>query len=120
MDVFKAHRCEEVLQKLEECNVAVVFVPANCTDQLQPLDLSVNKPLKSSMRKCFVNWYSARVAEQMNSETSVSNININLAMSLVKPLSANWFIESFDYIKSSPEIILNGFKAAGILDILNM
>ena len=120
MDVFQAHRCEEVLQKLEECNVAVVFVPANCTDQLQPLDLSVNKPLKSSMRKCFVNWYSARVAEQINSERLVSNININLAMSVVKILSANWFIESFDYIKSSPDTILNGFRAAGILDILNM
>ena len=31
MDVFKAHRCEEVLQKLDESNVLVVFVPANCT-----------------------------------------------------------------------------------------
>ena len=34
MDVFKVHRCEEVLQKLDELNVLVIFVPANCTDQL--------------------------------------------------------------------------------------
>ena len=76
MDVFKAHRCEEVLQKLEESNVIVIFVPPNCTDQLQPLDLSVNKPIKAQMRKCFINWYFDKVAEQMKSGKSPDTINV--------------------------------------------
>lgn len=47
LDVFKAHSSEEVLQKLKECNVAVVLVLSNCTDQLQPLYYpSMKKPLK--------------------------------------------------------------------------
>ena len=29
--------------------IDVVFVPPNCTDQLQPLDLSFNKPVKNFM-----------------------------------------------------------------------
>ena len=81
MDVFKAHRCKKVLQKLDESNVLVVFVPANCTDQLQPLDLSVNKPLKAHMRKCFVSWYSERVAEQINEGKTADHVGINLPMS---------------------------------------
>ena len=60
-DVFAAHRVESVLSKLEENNVLVIFIPLNCTDMLQPLDISVNKPLKAEIKRCFVNWYSDEV-----------------------------------------------------------
>ena len=43
---FKAQLTDEVLKLLEDNNVDVVCVPTNCTDCLQPLDLSVNKPVK--------------------------------------------------------------------------
>ena len=42
--VFHAHRTEDVLHHLEKNNILVIFVPANCTSQLQPLDLAVNGP----------------------------------------------------------------------------
>ena len=42
-DVFQAQRCQSVLGKLTDNNIQVVFVPACCTDKLQPLDLTVNK-----------------------------------------------------------------------------
>ena len=79
---------------------------------LQPLDLSVDKPLKNEMRKRFVEWYSSCVAKELKSGKSVNDINIGLQMSLVKPLSANWFISAFDYIRSSPDM---GLKLLGSL-----
>ena len=120
MDVFRAHRCKSVLQKLADSNILVVYVPPNSTDQLQPLDLSVNKPIKSVMKSCFVQWYSERVTEQINAGAAIDEICIGLQMSLVKPLSGNWFINAFDHVSRNPDIILKGFRAAGILDILNM
>ena len=49
-----------------------VLVPSNCTDLLQPLDLSVNKPLKDHLRSCFQSWYSEQVnwKEERNQKTS--------------------------------------------------
>ena len=79
---------------------------------LQPLDLSVDKSLKNEMRKRFVEWYSSCVAKELKSGKSVNDINIGLQMSLVKPLSANWFISAFDYIRSSPDM---GLKLLGSL-----
>ena len=37
-----------------------------------------------------------------------------------KLLSANRFIGASEYVRSSPDIIRNGFKSAGIFGILNM
>ena len=45
-DNFKAQLTAEVLHLLKSNQVETVFIPANCTDQLQPLDFSVNKPAK--------------------------------------------------------------------------
>ena len=45
-DCFKAHLTEAVSKLLEDNNIHLVIVPANCTDRLQPLDLSLNKPVK--------------------------------------------------------------------------
>ena len=42
-DVFKGQCTSKVLKKLEDNNILYVTVPNNCTDRLQPLDLSVNK-----------------------------------------------------------------------------
>ena len=40
---FRGYLTENVVEELEYHNIQPVFVPANCTDRLQPMDLSVNK-----------------------------------------------------------------------------
>ena len=40
---------------------------------------------------------------------------VDLRMSIMKPLGARWLVSLYDYIKEHNSLILNGFKAAGIL-----
>ena len=47
-DNFKAQCTSAFLTKLDHNNINVVLVPPNCTDRLQPLDVSVNKAIKIS------------------------------------------------------------------------
>ena len=54
-DQFKGQVTEKMFELLEENHVNIVLVPANCTDHLQPLDISVNKPVKSFLCKQFQN-----------------------------------------------------------------
>ena len=49
-DSFKAQFTPWVLNMLDSNNIYIVGVPPNCTSQLQPMDLSVNKSLKDSLR----------------------------------------------------------------------
>ena len=57
-DDFNGQCTEDFFRLLEGNHFDVILVPANCTDQLQPLDLSVNKPAKNFMCSRFEDWYS--------------------------------------------------------------
>lgn len=48
-DAFKGHKGPDVNSLLEENHLIPVLVPNNCTDLLQPIDLSVNKRIKDHL-----------------------------------------------------------------------
>ena len=52
-DSFKAQTTERVLKLLEDNYIYSIMVPANCTDRLQPMDISVNKAAKHFLREQF-------------------------------------------------------------------
>ena len=91
----------------------IVIVPANCTDRLQPLDLSVNKAAKEFLRKQFTKWYSDQICQQLHRGIKPAKV-VNLRLSIIKPLGSQWMIGLYDYLKSKPVISKNGFKEAGI------
>ena len=117
-DNFKAQCTDRILQLLENNNIDTVFVPPNCTGELQPLDLSVNKSVKDFLRSKFQEWYSSEVFRSY--QASSSQIEpVKFPMSQMKPLGAQWLMDLYDHLLAHPDIIKNGFKDAGIFDIFN-
>ena len=58
IDNFKGQITAEVNTLLEDNNIHVCLLPSNTTDLLQPMDISVNKPVKEYLRRIFQQWYS--------------------------------------------------------------
>ena len=110
-DRFKGQCSSNILSLLDSHHINLVIVPSNCTDRLQPLDVSVNKAVKENLRRQFQNWYSSQVSKDTGGTVMRP---VDLSMSVVKPLGATWLMNTFDYIKANPSIIINGFKGAGI------
>ena len=52
-DNFKGQCTLELLTLLDDNNINVILIPPNCTDRLQPLDLSINKAAKEFLRRKF-------------------------------------------------------------------
>ena len=90
-------------------------MPANCTDRLQPLDLSVNKQAKEFLRRKFQGWFAEQIDRKLESS---DNSPVDMRLSIMKPLGASWLVELHDYMCSNPSIIINGFSASGILKSL--
>ena len=60
-DGFRGQTTNTILHLLKDNNIHYIIVPANCTDKLQPLDVSVNKPLKDKIKAKFQTWYAQQV-----------------------------------------------------------
>ena len=98
-------------------NISFVEVPAHCTDILQPLDLSINKPVKDHLKASFQEWYAVGIKQRVLAGNDNKRV-IDLRLSLLKPLGFQWLEKACDYIKGS-DFVVNGFRAAGITDILS-
>ena len=117
-DVFRGHLVPEVDEVLEENKLLKVVVPSNCTDRLQPLDLSANKALKDQLRASFRQWYAQEVSKQLQEGKNPEDISVDMRLSVLKELQAKWLVSAYDYLCANPLIGINGFKNAGIVDAI--
>ena len=91
-------------------------MPANCTDYLQPLGLTVNKVAQSYLKQQFSEWYAN---EFLNQILSSSNDNttpepVDLSTVCMKNVGVGWLIQLYEYLQHDPHHVVNGFLVAGI------
>ena len=118
-DSFKGQTTPAIYSLLESHKIRVVQVPANCTDKLQPLDISLNKPVKHDMRKQFHVWYADQVKQKIEEGVPINEVKVEMPASIMKSLSAKWIIATWNVLKSRPELATNGFQKSGILEAVN-
>ena len=101
--VFDAFRAQMGDKFLEFLNIKVVYVPACCTDRLQPMDLSVQKAVKNHLGS-FEKWYSEEIMKQLDSDKNAAQCEIvnpvDLSLSRLKPLSAKWLVQMFQHTQT--------------------
>ena len=102
-------------------NIHVCLLPPNTTDLLQPMDIAVNKPAKDFLKRNFEEWYSEKIANQLegNDIDSIELQPISLGLPHLKELGAKWLVEMAYFISEKPHFIVNGFRRAGILQAID-
>ena len=111
MDNFKGQVTDKVISLLEKCHLHVCLLPANTTDLLQPMDVSVNKPAKSFLNKRVV-LRTVITADRKSNAAPVSDVvlePVDLSLARMKHISTNWLVEMWEYIVDNPQFVVNGF-----------
>ena len=114
MNNFKGQLTDKVISLLEKCHFHVCLLPANTTNLLQPMDVSINKPAKSFLKKQFAEWYSEQLLQQIKNQNAmpVSDVvlePVDLSLARMKHISKNWLVEVWEYIVDNPQFVVNGF-----------
>ena len=119
MDNFKGQKNESILNLLEDNNILVSLLPPNTTNALQPMDISVNKPAKDYLKRCFEDWYASEIQKQLEENEDLEDEEpslkpVDLSFPVPKELGAKWLVGMFEYIRDNPQITVNGFIHSGI------
>ena len=108
-DMFRAHCCDSVKEKLKEYRTRQAVIPGGCTSVLQPLDVSINKPFKTYLRKLWNTWMVSG-----EKEFTKSGAMKRPGLSLV---DMQWVKEAWESI--SDDIIIRSFKKCGISNAMD-
>ena len=81
-----------VFDKMAENYIKFVNVP-NVTQIVQQLDLTANRFAKVFIKKRFIECYICFIVPELDIDKNVDSIDIQLKMSILKPLHAQWIID---------------------------
>jgi hypothetical protein len=56
LDSYRCHMMKSIVNAIEELGVEVEHIPGGCTALCQPVDIGVNKPFKSRLRRLWEEW----------------------------------------------------------------
>ena len=122
MDVFRGQMTKAVHNLLKDHNIFMSLVPNGMTHIFQLLDPTVNSWAKKFMKEKYAAWYALQIQAGLEKGLAVDEIDVKTPLITMKPLHAKWIMNLYDEITSEKgkEIVLNGWKAAGILDAVKM
>ena len=108
-DSFKTHLMDSIKKKLKDMNTDVAVIPGGLTSQLQPLDVSINKPFKDKVRTLWSNWMANENDHVFTRGGRLKKPSITLW--------CQWIIQAWDEIE--PAIVIKAFKKCSISNALD-
>ena len=82
------------------------------------MNLLVIKAVKEFLRKKFQQWYSGEVESLYRKNGKFTPVDLH--MSKLKPVGAEWLVEAHHYLQDNPSLAKNRFRAAGITNTLEL
>ncbi|XP_030066606.1 pogo transposable element with KRAB domain [Microcaecilia unicolor] len=108
LDQFRAHITEATKKRFKEEKTHLAIIPGGLTSQLQPLDVSINKPFKVLMREEWNKWMAA------------GNHDLTPTGRMKRPTFTQvceWVKTSWQSVKD--ETVVRSFKKYGISNALD-
>ena len=98
-DDFSAHSAPQVIGLLPQLGICTVDVPKNLAHLLAPLDLTVNRKLKSIERDSCSEYVTDQISKHLVHNTEISDFKLDTRLTVLKPLHARAITESYEYFQ---------------------
>jgi hypothetical protein len=92
LDVCSSHRDATLPANLKRKypNLFFLFVPANCTPKLQPLDVGFNSTWKSLITQAACLWLCALVTQQLQTGLDAADVVVKTTKNWLRRFAPGW------------------------------
>ncbi|CAI7848218.1 unnamed protein product [Closterium sp. NIES-54] len=104
LDSYRGHITQAMLQAYRTHNITLAVIPAGCTSQIQPLDVSINWCFKVAVRARYARWF---MREGIHLKTKAGNLRRP-----PHPVVLQWIAEAWDQVPK--KVIIEAFRHCGI------
>ena len=124
MDCYSVHIKEEFLEWYQsefDGHLICLFIPANYTAWLQPLDVSLNYVLKRILKNYAGTWLAALMQQQLKENNNdPTKVKLDIRLTNIRKYVTLWLKQTLIQLNSDKEIPnnLRGWKESGMLDAL--
>ena len=64
-------------------------------------NLTGNREAKNFMKEQFTSWFSAQIQSQLDSGMVLNDVDVDLRLSVLKPIHATWIVSMYNHLSSS-------------------
>ncbi|CAI7771191.1 unnamed protein product [Closterium sp. NIES-54] len=104
LDSYRGHITQTMLQVYRTHSITPAVIPAGCTSQIQPLDVSINQCFKAAVRARYARWF---MREGIHLKTKAGNLRRP-----PHPVVLQWIAEAWDQVPK--KVIIDAFRHCGI------
>ncbi|CAI5992100.1 unnamed protein product [Closterium sp. NIES-65] len=94
LDSYRGQITQTMLQSYRTHSITPAVIPAGCTSQIQPLDVSINRCFKAAVRARYARWFMRNLQRPPH------------------PVVLQWIAEAWDQVPK--QIIIDAFRHCGI------
>ena len=92
----------------------ILYIPANCTSELQPLDVEFNGPFKKKVKAEAATWLAKEVASAIQRGAPPSEVHVSTGKrALVRPF-CSWLHVTFNWAASQHEMLARAWSRSQI------
>jgi hypothetical protein len=100
LDAYRVHMMGNIVNRIQSLGIEVVHIPPGCTFLCQPIDIGINKSIKSGMREKWENWMVAG-----------GGIVNGIAKEPTRQLVAEWAVEVYKNLPA--QTVRNAWMKSG-------
>jgi hypothetical protein len=89
LDTYCVHMMRNIVNRIQSLGIEVIHIPAGCTYLCQPVDMGINKSIKTGMREKWEDW-------MLDGEGIVNGV----AMETSRKMVAEWLLDVYKNIPS--------------------
>jgi hypothetical protein len=109
IDSFRGHLTDEVKKQFKKSGVITAVIPGGCTSKIQPLDVSINKPFKSELRRSWNEWISNEASKLAAKATTGEKLKTASKQEIV-----DWIVNAVKVLEEKSELVRRSFRVCGI------